>query len=407
MAPRPELRQVDEASYDGFARNLDRTFGFDYNPDEDTFRPLIEFERAFAHFDQGTVVSTLGAFSLEMTVPGAVLPCGGTTVVAVAPTHRRRGLLTELMTTHLAEVRDRGESFAALWASESEIYGRYGYGRATKSADITIKRQAPTLSRHAPEPLPVRMIDPEEAKEKVPTFHDRFRTGQPGMFKRSEPWWEHRTFSDLPSRRSGYTAARWAVVDDRDGGIQGYARYRTKGVPGDSHPASEMVVWELFASSPEAWAGLWWYLLNHDLVVEVTARLRPSEDPIFDLLAGPRRAQLKVTDGLWVRLIDIPEALEARSYQSEFHGVIEVHDPMGLSGGSYELVASPEGAQCRSTDKDGDIILDIEDLGSIYLGQPGLRRMARVGRLSGDEKSLEAADLAFGWSPQPWCPEVF
>ena len=407
MSPPVELRRIDEDTYEDFVLALDRTFGFDYNPEEDTLRPVIEFDRSIGHVSDGVVVSTLSAFSLEMTVPGSVTPCAGTTVVAVAPTHRRQGLLRQLMMRHLEDVRDRGEAIAALWASESEIYGRFGYGRATRSAEISIKHRSPALSRHAPEPVPVRLVDPDEARALVPSYHDRVRSGQPGMFKRSEAWWEHRIFSDLPSRRRGYTAARWAVVDGTEG-IEGYARYRVKGVPSeDNHPASEMAIWELFADSPEGWAGLWSYLLNHDLVREFTARLRPPHDPIFDLLAGPRRAQVKVNDGIWVRLVDVPAALESRAYQSDFTGVFTVHDPIGMSGGSYELEASPEGAACRKTNASGDITIDIEDLGSIYLGEPGLRRLARAGRVDGDPAKLQAADQAFGWEPRPWCPEVF
>lgn len=403
----PELRGVDDETYPAFVRNMERTFGFDYNPDEDTFRSILDTDRAFGHFQGDEVVSTIAAYSLEMTVPGNVAPCGGTTVVTVSPAHRRRGLLTEMMKRHFEDVLQREEPIAALWASESEIYGRFGYGRATNTAEITVHRRGQPLSRLAPATKPVRLIDVDEAKALLPPFHDSFRLGQPGMFKRWPEWWEARVFSDFPSRRSGATAARWAVVDGA-GGIDGYAKYRTKSAPGDDgHSGAELVITDFIARSPESWASLWTFLLNHDLVAKFIARLRSPDDPIFDLLAGPRRAQTEVDDGMWVRIMDVPAALTARKYQSEFTAVFGIHDPMGLAGGTFKLEASGEGSDCKPSDADPDIIMDIEDLGAVYLGNGGFRRLSRAGRLSGDESTLAAADHAFGWDPRPWCPEIF
>ncbi|MEX1037470.1 MAG: GNAT family N-acetyltransferase [Acidimicrobiia bacterium] len=402
-----ELRRIDEASYPGFVKNLERTFGFDYNPDEDTLRPVLELDRAFGHFDGKEAVSTLGAFSLEMTVPGNVVSCGGTTVVTVSPTRRRQGLLTEMMQRHFADVLEHDEPIAALWAAESEIYGRFGFGRASTTAGIMVHRRGHALSRHAPETRPVRLVDKDEAEALVPPFHDRFRVGQPGMFRRSPEWWQTRVFSDLPSRRGGFTAWRWAVVDGDDG-IGGYARYRTKSGPGeDGHSGTEMGITDLFANTPESWASLWSFLLNHDLVARFTAKLRSPDDPIFDLLAGSRRAQTEVSDGLWVRVMDVAEALTARKYRAGFHGVIEVHDPMGLAGGTFRLETSEDGSECEPSSAEPNIVMDIEDLGAVYLGSEGFRRLARAGRTAGDASMMAEADLAFGWDPQPWCPEIF
>lgn len=401
------LRSVTEADYDAFTANLELTFGFDANPDEDFFRPIIEFDRAIGHFEGERMVSTLSAFSLEMSVPGGLVPCGGTTVVSVAPTHRRQGLLREMMVRHLDDVREREEPIAGLWASESEIYGRFGYGAATVSADLTFLRAQPDLSRLAPPPIPARVVSLDQARELLPPFHDRFRLTQPGVFARRSAWWDARIFADPESRRGEATEARWVVVEDGDG-VVGYAKYRIKrGFGDDGHFANEVRIVELLASTPEAWAGLWTYLLNQDLATKFTANLRSPEDPILDLLAGSRRAQAKVDDGLWVRVMDIPRALTARSYSSEFAGVIDVHDPMGITGGRFRLEATPEGASCSPTDRDPDITLDVEDLGAVYLGRAGFRRLARAGRLQGTTQTLTSADLAFGWDPQPWCPEIF
>jgi predicted acetyltransferase len=167
------------------------------------------------------------------------------------------------------------------------------------------------------------------------------------------------------------------------------------------------MVKDLFGTTPESWAGLWSYVLNHDLVSELTAHHRSSQDPLFDLLAGTRRARAQRFDNLWVRIMDVPRALEARSYSAPVDVVFEVHDPMGDIEGRYHLVASTEGAECQTTDAAASITLEAEDLGAIYMGRSRLRALSRSGRVHGDPGSLVAADAAFIWDPQPWCPEVF
>lgn len=402
-----DFRPITEDDYAAFVATLELTFGFDSDPEEDRLRRILEFDRAFGHFDGDRIVSTLGAFSLQMSVPGAVLPCGGTSVVTVAPTHRRRGLLREMMTHHLKDVRDRGEPIAALWSSESEIYGRFGYGQASDSAELSFSRLGPSLSRHAPPVSGTRSLTLDEARKSIPPFHDAFRRDQPGMFARWPEWWETRVFAESAQRNKGATKARWVVVDGEDG-IDGYVRYRVKsGFGDDGHFGNEVQVVELFANTPEGWAGLWSYILNQDLAATVIARLRSPQDPIFGLLAGTRRAKTHVSDGLWVRLVDIPSALARRRYSTQFNGVFEVHDPMGISGGRFRLDASPEAATCEPTSDAPDITLDIEDLGASFLGRAALFNAGRAGRLTGEPQTLISADLAFSWSPLPWSPEIF
>jgi predicted acetyltransferase len=137
------------------------------------------------------------------------------------------------------------------------------------------------------------------------------------------------------------------------------------------------------------------------------ARLRSPDDPIFEVLEGPRRASALVHDGLWVRVMDVPAALEARSYSADFRGVVRVIDDMGIADGTFRLDLGAEGAKVQPSRDEPDIVLDVHDLGSIYLGRPGLARKARAGRVSGDRALLRDADRAFNWDPQPWCPEIF
>jgi predicted acetyltransferase len=250
------------------------------------------------------------------------------------------------------------------------------------------------------------MVDAIEASKLLPPFYEDIRASTPGFYARSPVWWEHRVLADEEHRREGATSYRYGVVD-APSGIDGYVQYRIKSDWDDSHGAGKVLVRELFGTTPESWSGLWTYVLNHDLTAEITAERRSSQDPVFDLLAGTRRAKALRFDNLWVRIMDVPRALAARSYSAPIDVVFEVHDPMGDIDGRYRLVASAEGAECSRTDAEPTITLDAEDLGAIYMGRSRLRALARVGRLQGDPASLSTADAAFTWEPQPWCPEVF
>jgi predicted acetyltransferase len=164
---------------------------------------------------------------------------------------------------------------------------------------------------------------------------------------------------------------------------------------------------DLFAAVPAAWSGIWSLIVNQDLIESIHAVARPTWDPIFDLLAGTRRAKATRIDALWVRVMDIPTALEARSYSAPVDVVLGVSDPFGDMSGSYRLHADADRAACLPTSDDPTIWLDLEDLSSAYLGHARFRELARSGRVTGDPASITALDTAFSWDPGPWCPEIF
>jgi predicted acetyltransferase len=105
--------------------------------------------------------------------------------------------------------------------------------------------------------------------------------------------------------------------------------------------------------------------------------------------------------------MDIPAALSSRSYTAPVDLVLGVVDPMGDITGSYRLSAKGDDVECARVDDEPDVTLDLEDLGACYLGRARFRQLARVGRVTADGPALTALDAAFGWDPQPWCPEIF
>src|SRR6478672_7628801 len=192
-------------------------FGTGPEPDwADRIVPLSSPERFHGAFEDDRVVGGAGAFPLEMTVPGAVLPTCGTTTVGVLPTHRRQGILRRLMRAQLDDAHERGEPLAALWASEAGIYGRFGYGLASFCGEITLAHQHNSFAEPFEPQGTVRLIDADEALEAIPPVFEQIRPEWPGMFSRSRVWWENREIADPEERRDGAGPKRWVAYERDD-----------------------------------------------------------------------------------------------------------------------------------------------------------------------------------------------
>jgi len=404
---------LDDSDFEAFFAAMTTPFIFDFDDDEEErnsrfveMRRLHEIDRARCAFDGDRIVGTLGAFTLPMTIPGSTTSVAGTTVVTVLPSHRRQGALRGMMTEHLADARDRGEFMTALWASDSAIYHRFGYGLAAVNAEVDVDRDHAGLHRNAPRPLPVRMVDKEEFRPLAEPVFLSVAAGRPGMYQRSPAWWDRR-LRDRPSDRNGATALRFAVGHGENG-VDGYVIYRLRAGKWDqNHGDGKVEVHELIASTPTASASLWSFVLSHDLVATITARNLPEDDPIFSLLDGWRRAAPEMGDNVWARIVDVPTALVARAYSVDGQVVIRVSDPFYDSVQTYRLTVDHGRGQVGQLTAEPDIELDIEDLSAAYLGRPRFRALARAGRLTGTAEALAQADQMFAWDRTPWCQEVF
>lgn len=335
------------------------------------------------------------------------MAAAGTTIVGVHATHRRRGLLRALMAAHLQEVREHGDPIAALWASDSGIYGRFGYGVAAVGAEVAVNRAHVDLHRLSPETSPVRHVDAAAAEEILPTVYDRVLPTVPGMYARSPDWWRLRRLRDPADRREGATAFRFAVAGAPDGSPSGYAVYRMKSGWDDHHGDYEVRVVELMALDGAAAAGLWGTLLSTDLATRIVAEHRPVDDLLLDLLAAPRRAAPTLTDSIWVRLVDVAGALTSRRYSCPGSLVLATRDPADGTTATWRLSVDETEPACSTSGDEPDLWVDLEDLGACYLGRARFRALARAGRVQGTPEALARADAMFGWDPQPWCPEVF
>jgi predicted acetyltransferase len=403
-----QLRSIRPEELDAFTRAQSVAFGRDFQPDSVAARrAFLECDRTVAAFDGPAVAGTAAAFRFDLSIPGATIPCAAVTMVSVQPTHRRRGILTAMMGSQMAQAREWNEPVAALWASESSIYGRFGYGEASANLHWTIERAHATLRTEIEPRGRVFLATPDEARVILPGVFDRFRLDQPGLMSRPAPWWEHRIFADLAHWRDGYSANGYAIYEE-DGPPLGYARYRTKARSEHGLPMGILQVGDLIALTPAAERGLWSYLLGVDLIATIEAGYRPIDEPLYWMLRDPRRLVREQADSLWVRLVDVPAALAARRYSVEGSLTFELIDEFcPWNAGRYELEAGPGGATCRLTTKTAEITLSAESLGAAYLGGTRLGSLAAAGRVAGGRAAIAKADRMFAWERLPWCNEVF
>ena len=377
----------------------------------------LEFGRTLAAFDADTIVGGTGVFSFHMRVPGAMAAVAGVSLVAVLPSHRRQGILSALMRRQLADVSERGEAVAVLFGSESGIYGRYGYGRASWQAAYRLARGEGALAAGAPaDPgLRLRIVEPRSARAELAQVYDLALSERPGLYARTEPWWD-RLLTDLHSDGEPSRQIR-CVLAESDSGPRGYAVFTsTERWDEDAGlPEGVLEVSEAIAADPAATAALWGNLLSRDLVSEFHARMRPVDDPLLYLLADPRRVRSVVSDGLWIRLVDVSSALAQRHYACPVDVVIEVADQLcPQNTGRWRLAAqtgaAPAGfrATCEPTTAPADVVLPVWALGAAYLGGTGLGAMAKAGLVTeATPGSLAVLSTAMSWEPAPWCPMTF
>ena len=381
-------------------------FGMERNDEAlERFMKVLPLDRMHVAFDGSRVVGGAGAFPFELSVPGGgSLPCCGTTVVGVSPTHRRRGVLRAMMRAQLDDAHERGEPLAALWASEAPIYGRFGFGLASWSSDMEVARERTAFHGSAPEGFAARLVSKEEALELFPPVWEAVRRERPGMFSRSREWWEVRALIDLPERRQGAGPQR-LVVFERDGEVVGYAIYRHAPKWEAGSASGEVRVVEALGTTPEAMAAVWRYLLDIDWTGKITAGLLPIDHPLLFLVEEPRRLKFSLMDALWVRLLDVGAALAARTYSADGSVVLEVADPFcPWNEGRWRVTG--DGAE--QTEGEPDLRLDVRELGSAYLGGFSFAELLRARRI--EEVTPGAAGRAdglFRWDAAPWCPEIF
>ncbi|MGH3010870.1 MAG: GNAT family N-acetyltransferase [Gaiellaceae bacterium] len=377
-------------------------FGSPAGPDEGRAAGmLLPAERLLVATDDGEIVAGAGTFEFQLTIPGGPVPTAGVTVVGVLPTHRRRGIVRELMSAQLKDAHTCGEPIAALWASEGGFYGRFGYGMASVCADVEIPKDHAKFNGTVDWPGTTRLVTVDEASELFPQVYDRVAATTPGMISRTEEWWRKRTLADSEWRRAGGGELAFAVLEQA-GEPEAYAIYRLNFSYADGVPTGATHVVEAVGATPEATAAVWRYLLDIDWMAKVEAELLPVDHPLHLLLLEQSRMRFRVGDGVWIRPVDVGAALAARAYAGDGDLVLEVSDAFcPWNDGRYGLDGS-------RTTAGPDLRLTVDALGCVYLGGFTFTDLLRAGRVEQvKEGASERADALFRTDRKPWCAEIF
>jgi predicted acetyltransferase len=401
-----EIRPVEHARADAYLRAVWRGF---HDPtveqaDLDYRRERWLEGRWWAAIDGDDIVATVRTLPLDTTLPGGAQPTScGITAVTTASTHRRRGLMSEMMVGALRFAHEAGEPLSTLIAAEWPIYGRFGYGPATEQASYTVR--VPTQWR-VDGPGTVELVEPEALLAVAPDVYDRHRANSPSEIHRDEWVWRMMILGPPSKPRKGFQA----VCRDSDGVASGYVQYTIDENKFDGHhPAGVLNVEELIAVEPEAEACLWRYVCSVDWIRTVKTASRRVNELLPWLLVDARDLrQTERADFVWARPLDVATCLAARTYASPVGLVLEVVDPLGLSNGRFRVDSDGGVGTCAVTTATPDLTLPVATLGSMLFGGYSLPTLAAAGLV--DEHSvgsLVAADSAFRSTTTPWSATWF
>jgi predicted acetyltransferase len=368
----------------------------------------LDAARCWVAVDDGRIVGTTASPAHTIALPGGrTAPCAGITEVSVVPTHRRRGVMSGLVQRFFADCAERQEPLAALFASDGGIYGRYGFGPATRFASVSVDRPVAGLPVAGAPTGRVSWLTAEEATDTVRAVYDRTFLDRPGELARDDEWWAGRL--ERMRKQAAGKSVRVALHESSDGTADGYALYWIDPKWVDHHAQNEVRVLELVGGGPVR-VELWRFLLGLDLcrtVVDGTARV---EEPVSDLLPDPRQWRVRgVYDQLMLRVIDVAAALSARGYDADGRLVLQVvDDVLPDQSGTYALEVAGEDATCVRTHGDADIVTSAQVLATTYLGDRSWRRLAEAGAVQvRSTRAAALADAMFGTSSPPQCLTVF
>jgi predicted acetyltransferase len=407
-----EIRPITPDELPAFIRVDGAAYSSPQTDEEiESARGSFEFDRSLAAIEDGRFIGSAGAMSFDLTLPGyATTPVAGVTWVAVLPTHRRRGVLTALMRRQLEDVRARGEALAVLTASESAIYRRFGYGAATSVIYTEIERAHSAFLSPINNSGRYRLVEQEEAiSEVLPPLYNDVRRVRVGELSRTPAKWKSQ-YHTPNTPLNGFGPRLYAIYESDAGQVDGAVIYRAKLEWTNGVPDGTLQVSELIARTPEAYAALWRYCLDVDLVARVRGLHRPVDEPLRWMLADSRRLRVThLADNLWVRLLDIPVALSARRYATAGRLTFEVSDAfLPDVAGRYTLEVALDGAACASSDAPADLSLDAATLGATYLGGVSFTTLARAGLVHEETPgALARADAMFATFPAPYCSTPF
>ncbi len=402
---RLELRSVSADEFRTWGTSVELNFGAETSPERiDRWRAVFDLDRCFAVLDGTRIVANSAVYSYDVSLPGAApQPCAGVTAVGVATDWRRRGLLRRMMRAMLDQSHERGEPFAALYASESTIYGRFGFGIAAPHVDHTVDTVRARIARPVGTD-DVDLVDAATALEAFPAIYEAARRDRAGMMSQADAQWRIWLEHDDADRRDGYSPRFHALVPGR-----GFVVYRWKDHFDHYTPDGSVLVTMLVSADPEAESALWELVFGVDLTVRLTARMRPLDDGLPYLVDNRALVRDTGAEHLYLRLVDLPAALCARGYAGDGTVTVAVTDELcPWNAGTWRLDVRDGAATCERTDGHADLVLDTADLASLLLGGVRASQLVWSRRMVVRTPSAVATvDRLFAAERAPWNPFEF
>ena len=354
-----------------------------------------ELDRSRVAFENGNVVGVSRAYSFQLAMPGgSTIPAAAVSWVSVLPTHRRRGVLTQMINALHDDARERGEPVAILTASEGAIYSRFGYGIATWRTGLAAERSRiefldPAFSGS------MRLVTINEGRPLLPEIYERIWRSRAGMVTRPDYWWPG-VFWDYQFA-GGKKANFLAIHTDAQGVDDGWVAYEVHANWNGGMPDGTIEAYDMQAATPEARADLWRYLFGIDLVKTVRGSNVPPDDPLPHMVTDPRRVRVDyVNDGLWIAPLDVATVLASRTYGATGRLVLDVE------GSTFALEATDDKVRCEATSDAPDLACSRDVLGMTILGGNRWTVLAGAGRVTvHDQAALMLADQIFATSPAP------
>jgi predicted acetyltransferase len=403
------IRHPNEDDWDAVYANQARAFGDPVEADDiEAWKRRVKLDDILIAEDvsdpeRAYLVGTSIIYRTQLTVPGgASLRAAWLTMITVASTHQGTGIWAQLSAKGLGILMDRGYPVVFGVPTQTAIYDSFGAGVSSYSRTYSIDRRDAKL-RDAPNEIRGREIDAAGAKRVLPDIYERWRLVTPGAVERNSGWWAD-FLEDRPGQRSGKSALNYTIHPD------GFLTYR---VLGDTQhefrpPLGKVVVEDFCPITDEAHTELLQTLLVLEMFDKVELDV-PVDDPLPLKLRDQRAARTKdVTDFLWVRINDVPEVLGARTYAADVELVLEVNDPLNLSGGVFQLQTHDGVGKCTPHEGPADVTIGLADLATVYMGAHSaaqLLRAGRVGELRGG--ALSELDAAFRTDRTPFCGTLF
>lgn len=342
-------------------------------------------------------IATVNSWVTPLSVPGGEVPMWAISSVTVSGTHRRRGIARALLEGELRAAASVGVAVAGLTVSEATIYSRYGFGSAIPVARVTVDTNR---AGWVAEAAPGRVLysDKQTLADDLEALHERARTSRAGQIAGWRGRWQR--MAGLAEGDKEAAEVRGIRYLDADGVVQGAMAYRLADIPGAFR--AELRVRTMQAATDDALRALWQFVVQHDLVDRAVVDLRPVDDPLPWLVADQRAVTTEIHDHGWLRVLDVPAALQARRYRASVDAVLQVEDVLGFAAGAWRLVVDAEGrATVTPTDAAPQVTLSVVELSAAYAGGETLSRLAAAGRVQGDGAAIAALSHAFSTDPAP------